>query len=142
MASFIRGTIMGNTPSIENTAPQTPRQPAPRPQNPQPIFAGVLGETAETLVPYDQAPPSSTVTPLPKDADIVVMAPGMAKTCSGQTAAALSRKGRLVQRVVFGQVQHAKGLAHRGQVKCTISGIDSDSALAWAIRSHVGETDV
>src|SRR5262245_61112727 len=132
-----KGDIMGNSPSVDAPKERTSRPPT-RPPNPRPIFAGVLGETTETLVSYDQAPPSLTVTPLPRDADIVVMQPGTAKTYSGQTAAFLSGRESLQS----GEVEDARGLTHRGQLKCTISGIEPEGALAWAIRHHIGEKDV
>jgi hypothetical protein len=128
---------MGNTPSVDAPKVQTSRQPAQRPQNERPIFAGVLGETVDRIGPHGEAS-SLTVTPLPKDANIVVRTPGTAKTYSGQTAAFLC--GR--QSLKFEGVEDAKGLTHRGQVKCTITGIEPKSALAWAIRSRVGEKSV
>lgn len=126
---------MGNTPSIVASKVQTSRQPAQRPQNSRPIFE-VLSETVDTIGAHAS---SLTVTPLPKGLDIVVRTSGTAKTYSGQTAAFLSGKRRL--RTEEG-VEDAKGLTHRGQVKCTITGIEPTNALARAIRSHVGEKDV
>ena len=129
---------MGNTPSVDAPKVQTSRQPAQRPQNERPIFAGVLGEAAKAIGPHGEASSSLTGTPLLKDAEFAVRTADTAKTYSGQTAAFLC--GR--QSLKFEGVEDAKGLTHRGQVKCTITGIEPKSALAWAIRSRVGEKDV
>jgi hypothetical protein len=129
---------MGNTPSVDAPKERTSRPPTERPQNRRPIFAEVLGETVGTIGRHDQGASSLTVTPLPKDADIVVRTPGIAKTYSGQTAA--FRSGR--QSFVRGEIKETRGLVHRGQVKCTIGGIEPESALAWAIRRYIRETDV
>jgi len=129
---------MGITSSIESKAAQKPRQTSPPPQNQEPIFDETFGETATTLVPHDQASPSSTVTPLPKDADIVVMAPGMAKTYGGETAAFLAGRSSR-EPVVFSFSALAEGLTHRGKPKWRITGIDANGALAGTFNHQLAE---
>ena len=74
---------MGNTPSVDAPKVQTSRQPAQRPQNERPIFAGVLGEAAKAIGPHDEAS-SLTVTPRLEDTDSAVRTAGTAKTYSRQ----------------------------------------------------------